>query len=62
MSFQVTARYIKGTLDYANAFIILSEVRFGVSQTATPEPGSIALFASLGLTGAAFLRRKKFRG
>ena len=33
-----------------------------VPAASTPEPGAYALLASLGLTGAALLRRKKFRG
>lgn len=31
----------------------------GVKVTATPEPGAYALLASLGLTGVAFLRRRR---
>jgi probable HAF family extracellular repeat protein len=36
-------------------------VDHGFLAVATPEPGAIALFGSLGLTGVAFLRRKRTR-
>jgi hypothetical protein len=34
---------------------------YSTAAATTPEPGTMALFASLGLTGVAFLRRKRIR-
>jgi hypothetical protein len=47
--------YIEGTGGFAGYSAVSG------AATATPEPGSVAMFAGMGLTGAAFLRRKKAR-
>jgi len=57
-----SARYVRADITRGNTWIFLSEVNFvGTSPTATPEPGSLALCAALGLGGLAALRRRRRR-
>jgi hypothetical protein len=44
-----------------NVGLILDNVLLTSHPSAVPEPGACVLFVSLGLTGAAFLRRKRAR-
>ncbi len=42
-----------------NQYIVVDNFTFGSAGAVTPEPGAYAMIASLGLTGAAFLRRRR---
>ena len=44
---------------FDNVVFALDAPSVGVRATAVPEPGSIALLIGMGVTGAAFLRRRK---
>jgi hypothetical protein len=57
-----TSEFTSVTFDSGSgsAGYAIAEVRYSTTS-AVPEPGAYALMGSLGLTGAAFLRRRRAR-
>jgi hypothetical protein len=49
-----------GTSPLSSTYFMAFSSSSAVSSPTTPEPGSIVLLISSSLTGAAFLRRKRF--